>query len=137
MRHATIVPITKASKMKNPNRITKKDIKAYITKQLKTSDKWVKSALIRIYEFQTTEEQSAEETRIHNEVGFTGVDAKFCTSLAKQLIEKQFLTPPQLSSLKKMMPKYWQQIYNICDKDKLMDQVYKDKHEGQLDLFQD
>jgi hypothetical protein len=54
-------------------------------------------------------------------VGFTGADGEFLTSLAKQLQKKGYLSPKQMTFVFKKMPKYWKQILNISDEEKLID----------------
>ena len=91
-------------------KITKKDTKEYIKLQLSTKDKWVIQALLKIYEFQTADEVEHEYTYNQNSVGFTGVDGKILTSFAKFYLRKGYLSPAQMTILRKKMPKYWKQI---------------------------
>ena len=53
---------------------------------LQKNDKAVMRGLVVIYSLQTEDEKKTEETSEHNGVGFSGVDAKFLSSLAKQVI---------------------------------------------------
>ena len=49
-------------------------------------------ALLRIFENQTYDEQRTESTNRYNGIGFTGSDARFLSSLAKQYkYKKEFL----------------------------------------------
>ena len=70
-------------------------------------------ALLRIYQFQTADEQQVEATKYQNNVGFNGVDSTFASSLAKQYLAKGYLSPKQLNYLRKIMPKYHGQICKV------------------------
>lgn len=76
------------------------------------NDKAVYRAILRIYSFQTLEEQYSEETKEHNGQGFSGIDAKFLSSLAKQIQEGRKLSPKQLEKARNRMIHYVGQIYN-------------------------
>jgi len=105
------------------NKITKIQLRDYVKHKLATDPIWAKSALIRIYEFQTSQEQSVESTIDHNGVGFSGTDGKILTSFAKQLETKRWLSDKQMYIVMKKMPKYWNQIVMISDPVKLESQV--------------
>ena len=70
--------------------------------------------LLAIYKNQTWDEQKSESVNRHNNIGFTGADAKFLTSLAKQLKYRGSLSPKQNQYLMKHMPKYARQILGDC-----------------------
>jgi hypothetical protein len=97
----------------------KKDIKSFVKTQLGTSKCWAQNALLKIYEFQTAEEQSHEHTEDMNGVGFTGTDGEILTSFAKQLMVKKYLSDKQMGIVFKKMPKYWMQIIMVSDPIKL------------------
>lgn len=99
--------------------VTVADKKAFIQKQLSTNKIWATRALIKIFEFQTKMEQEHEETRETNGVGFTGSDAEILSSFAKQYQTRGFLTPKQMALVFKKMPKYWNQIIKVSDKNHL------------------
>lgn len=105
--------------------ITKIQIQQYLKTKLGSDPRWAKHALLKIFEFQTAEEKSAEHTRENNGIGFTGVDGEILTSFAKQLERKGYLSPKQMNLLFKKMPKYWKQILSISDEDKLMSLIQK------------
>jgi hypothetical protein len=67
------------------NEIKKKEIETFIRNKLTTDDLWAKKALLLIYSHQTVIEQQIGQTTVHNNVGFTGVDSEFMSSLAEQL----------------------------------------------------
>jgi hypothetical protein len=100
-------------------KITPKDTKEYVKKQLATNKAWAIKALLKVFEFQTKDEQEREETRVNNNVGFTGTDGEILTSFAKQYMQRGFLTPKQMILVYKKMPKYWNQIVKISDKNHL------------------
>jgi len=105
--------------------ITKIQIQQYLKTKLGSDPRWAKHALLKIFEFQTAEEKSAEHTRENNGIGFTGVDGEILTSFAKQLERKGYLSPKQMNLLFKKMPKYWKQILSISDEDKLISLIQK------------
>lgn len=94
-------------------------IKDFVKHKLATDKAWALKALIKIYEFQTSEEQEIERTCVHNSIGFSGVDGKILTSFAKQYLKRGFLSPKQMILVYKKMPKYWNQIIKISDEKKL------------------
>ena len=101
------------------SKVTKVQIKEFVKNKLSTDPIWAKQALLRIYEFQTQEEQKAKDTRFHNGVGFTGADGRILSSLATQLQKKRILSDKQMGIVFKKMPRYWMQVVKISDKDKL------------------
>ncbi|MCF7815360.1 MAG: hypothetical protein K9N40_12870 [Candidatus Cloacimonetes bacterium] len=102
-------------------KITNNHKKEFIRNKLASDPLWAKRALLKIFEFQTEEEKEWEATRVHNNVGFTGSDGEFLTSLAKQLQKKGYLSEKQMVHVFKKMPKYWKQILNNSDEEKLID----------------
>lgn len=115
--------------------ITKRMIRDFIKAKIATDDRWLLKSLKKVYSLQTAEEKAVERTRFHNCVGFTGHDAEYLSSLANQLQNKGWLSPKQKTQLRKMMPKYWKQIYGMCDLDKLQNQIVTAKEQNQLSLF--
>ena len=89
-------------------------IKANLTK----SDKWVRRAILVIFEAQTASEQCSETTKENNGVGFNGTDAQILSSFAKQIIEfeagrSRFLTPlsrKQMVLVRRKISKYAGQL---------------------------
>lgn len=107
------------------HKITKDEIRDFVKKQLGTNKAWAIKGLLKIFEYQTEDEQEFETTREYNGVGFTGVDAEILSSFAKQYIKRRFLSPKQMTILYKKMPKYWMQIIKIADKRKLEIEIRK------------
>jgi len=94
---------------------TKKQLKEFIQFQLANDDRWAKASVKKIFSFQTADEQISEKSKVKNNIGFTGYDAEFLSSLAKV---KNYSTR-QIATLKKIMPKYWRQILDASDSHKL------------------
>ena len=101
-------------------KITQEQKKNFLKNKLGNDPRWAKHALLKIFEFQTAEEQDSEHTYFHNGVGFTGADGEILTSFAKQLQRKGFLSPKQMALVFKKMPKYWKQVLTISDEEKLL-----------------
>jgi hypothetical protein len=90
---------------------TKEDIK----KLLMTNDKFLLRGLLAIYSLQTEDEKSANTTKYCNSVGFNSIDSNFLCGLAEQLKTKRFLTPKQISFVRKLLPKYSKQMLKIAN----------------------
>ncbi len=71
---------------------------------------WCKRALLRIYANQEADEQLIADTTKRNGIGFTPADAPILTSLAKQMLERNWLSPKQWEILYKLLPKYAGQL---------------------------
>jgi hypothetical protein len=108
-------------------KITKGAIAEYVREQLKTDDRWAKQALLKIYELQTAEEQASGYTKVYNNVGFSGVHGEIMSSLAEQLIRKDWLSPKQMKLVHKIIHKYTRQVIEISNLDKLTAMVAKSK----------
>lgn len=109
----------------NTEKITKGAIKAFVKDKLSNSEKWATAALLRIYDYQTNEEQRVGQTKDYNGVGFSGADGEILSSFAKQLLTKGFLSPKQKTLVMRKMPKYWNQIIGISNDEALKLQVAK------------
>jgi len=108
---------------------TKEEIKSL----LESNDVAVIKGLIRIYELQTSDEQSAEYTKHHNGVGFSGFDGEFMTSVAKFFLKVGFVTEGQFVHLKKKMMRYAGQLAKIANGDIIIDSSIEFKiYEGWL-----
>jgi hypothetical protein len=103
--------------------VSNKEIKAYVKEKLSTNDIWAQKALLLIMSRQLPEEQRTDRTVFVNNMGFTGFDAPMLTSFAKQLRDRKFLSPKQMTILKKTIAKYWQQVIDASDEIKLLTQV--------------
>ena len=89
--------------------------KENINELLQKSDQAVMKGLTVIYDRQTSDEQSAERTKYLNGRGFNGLDAEFGTSLAKQVITKNSLSPKQMLAARKMLGRYAGQLALVAN----------------------
>ena len=112
-------------------KITKKITLEFVRAQLRSNKAWAIKALVKIFkENQTSQEQAVEATTVDNGIGFTGVDANFLSSLAKQYIERGALSDTQIKCLFRMMPKYSRQVFEFSDKSRLEAMVRKSLPQG-------
>jgi SNF2 family DNA or RNA helicase len=82
------------------------------TNQVFSNPQSVKQILLYLYGQQTTDERLSESTVENNGRGFNGIDAAFCSSVAKWVIEGRHLSDKQLMSLQLRLPKYRGQLEN-------------------------
>lgn len=94
------------------NKIWKKD---EIKTMLETNDKAVLRGVVVIYSLQTKDEKKVGETREHNGVGFSGVDAEFMSSLAKFILSRGYLTENQMTYARKKIMKYAGQLTKVAN----------------------
>ncbi len=87
----------------------------FIRDNLERDVNWCLRGLVRIYEYQTAEEQATGDTREFNGVGFTGTDGVILSSFADQVNRGRTLSEKQLGILCRKMPKYARQLMNIAD----------------------
>ena len=78
--------------------------------QLATNHAQIEKAIIRIYEYQTKDEQSSKDTRYYNLVGFRACDARILSSFAQYLLKGFHLSEKQMAIAKKKMPVYARQL---------------------------
>lgn len=101
------------------NMASKTQIKGFLKLKLSTDPVWALRALIKIYEFQTIEEQKRQGTLYYNGVGFTGCDGEILSSIAKQYLKYGRITTKQMDIVFKKIPKYWMQVMKISNKSHL------------------
>jgi hypothetical protein len=98
--------------------------KESIASLLAKSDKAVYRGLVVLYQRQTADEKSSENTKHQNGVGFNATDAKFGTSLAKQVLtwqeatQKKYPNPlskGQIDAARRMIRKYAGQLANVAN----------------------
>lgn len=104
-------------------KLTKTKMRKFVKHKLQTSRSWMLRGLVVIFNRQTLSEQTSETTHDHNNRGFTATDAEFLTSLAKQHLKGRVLSQKQMSYLAKIMPKYWAQILEVADVEKIHNQA--------------
>lgn len=83
--------------------------------RLATDDRWLTRAIVAIYEQQTADEQENQTTSHLNGVGFSGVDAAFCSSLAQQITRGRTLSAKQIAIARKIMRKYAAQLVRLAE----------------------
>jgi hypothetical protein len=97
--------------------ITQGLTKEIIREMLRENDYFVCLAIEVIYKNnQTMDEQATKMTQVNNSIGFNGVDAPFLSSLAIFFNERGYLTAKQISSGRRAVKKYFNQIYNLWEK---------------------
>lgn len=97
------------------NMATKTQIKGFVKLKLSTDPVWALRALIKIYEFQTQDEQKRGNTVYYNGVGFSGTDGRILSSIAKQYLKTNVLSEKQMDIVFKKIPKYWIQVIKISN----------------------
>lgn len=89
--------------------------KQEIATRLQSDDAWLRRGILAIYSRQTDLEKGAQSTKEHNNCGFSGVDAKFLSSIAQQIQRGRTLSPKQITVARKKMHKYAQQLADIAN----------------------
>jgi hypothetical protein len=92
---------------------TKTERVAYIRAALSTDYGWASKGLLRIYDNQTADEKAVQETRVWNNIGFTGADANLLSSFAEQIRSGRSMSPKQVGLIFKKMPKYAKQLESV------------------------
>ena len=101
------------------DKITKTQVRDFVKAKLATDPIWAQKALLKIFEFQTLDEQKCKDTIYHNGVGFNGTDWEILSSFALQFRKKRYLSDKQMKYVFKKMPKYWGQVVKISDEKQL------------------
>jgi len=102
-------------------KLTQKNIHSFVKTKLATDKNWALKALVRIYtENQTTDEKLCSVTTHDNGIGFSGLDAKFLSSLAQQYSHCGRLSDKQMQYVFKKIPKYHNQVIKMSDRNKLV-----------------
>jgi hypothetical protein len=89
---------------------TKIAIKTFLKHKLATDQAWALKALAAVFANQTESERQVGATVEDNGCGFSGCDAEFLTSLAKQAASRGTLSPKQMVHLHKKIARYHGQI---------------------------
>lgn len=90
---------------------SKKELLAFLKDKLATDRRWAGRALERIYQGQTREEQIDKITKELNNVGFSGKDSEFLTSLYEWYVShNKTLSTKQWVYLQKIIPRYAGQL---------------------------
>ena len=80
-------------------------------------DDQVCKAIVKLYDYQTYDEQICQDTHEQNGVGFNGVDAPILSSFAEFYKKTGFLTPKQLVIARKKIMKYAGQLCKIANQE--------------------
>lgn len=76
----------------------------------------VTRAVIAIYNRQTADEQAVGDTRVHNNIGFNGADAKYLSFCASYAIKtKRSLNGKHLDKARSKIIKYRKQLVEIAN----------------------
>lgn len=89
---------------------TGKEIKTLIQKRITLNPRYAIAVLIRLYSFQTEDEQASGTTTYKNDAGFSGQDCDILSSLAEQYLDRKSLTEKQIQFVQKGTRKYWRQV---------------------------
>lgn len=89
---------------------SKKEIEAAIRAAITTNPQKAVNAMLRIFEYQTEDEQQAGDVRDFNGVGFAGTDSEILTSFCKQYEKYGRLSEKQMAILFKKIGKYARQL---------------------------
>jgi hypothetical protein len=99
---------------------TKKATVSFVKAQLGSNKVWALKALVRIFQENQTDDEQINQTTTHdNGIGFSGCDAEFLSSLAKQYLQRGSLSDKQMSFVFRKMPKYAGQVIKMSDQSKL------------------
>ena len=82
---------------------------------LKSNDKFLVRALVKLYGFQTDEEKTSESTIEHNGMGFNAIDSTFLTSVSKFYLSRGYITEKQKMAVRKRIVKYAGQLTRIAN----------------------
>lgn len=89
---------------------SKKELQEAIRTQITTSDNQAIKAMLRIFEYQTEDEQEAGTVEEFNGVGFAGTDSLILTSFCEQYKKKGYLSKKQIEIIKGKIGKYAAQL---------------------------
>ena len=89
---------------------SKKQLENAIREQITSSSNQAIKAMLRIYEYQTVDEQVYGDVTSQNGVGFVITDSEILTSLSKQYLKNGRLSEKQVASIFKKIGKYAGQL---------------------------
>lgn len=90
---------------------TKDEMKNILNKY----DDQVAKAILKLYNYQTADEQICSETKENNGVGFNGADAEILSSFARFYAKTGYLSPKQMIIARKKIMKYAGQLCKIAN----------------------
>jgi hypothetical protein len=85
-----------------------------IQEKLQTDLAWLERAVLAVYRKQTLAEQKHATTVEQNGWGFNSSDARFMSSIARQLMKGSHLFERQIPIVRKKMTKYGSQLLRIA-----------------------
>ena len=103
-----------------------KQWKEYLKNLLKTNNKALLKAIVLIYDSQTEEEKRTNESVEDNKLGFSKIDAKDLSTVARKIKREEVLTESELAKSRNKMPKYWKQLM-IISKRNMQEQKVKEE----------
>lgn len=89
---------------------SKKQLENAIREQITSSSNQAIKAMLRIYEYQTVDEQVYGDVTSQNGVGFVITDSEILTSLSKQYLKNGRLSEKQVAIIFKKIGKYAGQL---------------------------
>lgn len=92
----------------------KKEIEKAIRERITTNPKYAVKAMLRIYEYQTADEQADGSVTDYNGVGFAGTDSQILTSFCKQWMKYHRLSEKQMEIVFKKIGKYAGQLTRLA-----------------------
>lgn len=108
----------------------------YLKNLLKTNNKALFKAIVLIYDSQTEEEKRTNESVEDNKLGFSKIDAKDLSTIARKIKREEALTEGELAKSKNKMPKYWKQLM-VISKRNMQEQKVQKKQEKYEQLHLD
>ena len=93
---------------------SKKAIENALKEQITSNPKQAIKAMLRIFEYQTSDEQKNGSVYEYNGVGFAGTDAKLLTSFCNFYMQHGYLSEKQIDILKKKIAKYAGQLTRLA-----------------------
>ena len=89
--------------------------KARIQELLETNNEMVAKSILKLYEYQTDDEQNNGTSSKNNGYGFNKFDAEFLSSIAQWILSGKKLTQKQLETSRKRLLKYSEQLAKIAN----------------------
>lgn len=112
------VTVSKPNLTRGNDQMTIKETNKLWKEKLATDVQWACRGMVRVWEYQTADEQNTQVTNQSNGVGFTGSDAFILTSFADQVNAGRKMSVKQMQIIFKKMPKYAGQLQRIVKQEK-------------------
>ena len=84
-------------------KITQDQKKEFIKNKLATDARWAKHALLKIFEFQTEEEQVMETTCVHNKCGYLAEDKQLDEIIFTERLLKRGMSAKDIKLYKNLI----------------------------------